>query len=217
MDPKIKSIIRILEKETGKYQLPVVSAYARTRDPFLVLVSCMLSLRTRDRIAVAASERLFKRASTPQAVSRLSLTDLERLIHSVNFYHTKARAIKEASLRIGRDFAGKVPGTLEGLLSLPGVGRKTANLVLGLGFGVPAVCVDTHVHRISNLLGWLKTGDPFETEQALEKILERGYWIRINELLVTFGQNVCDPVRPACSACPIARYCPSRGKRVKSM
>jgi len=213
MDPQIKTVIRLLEKETARYRLPSVSAVARDgRDPFLILVSCILSLRTRDSVSVAVSERLFRRADTPRRISRLRLGELESLIRSVNFYRNKARAIHEAAERVEREFGGKVPDTIEGLLSLKGVGRKTANLVLGLGFNVPAICVDTHVHRISNRLGWLKTSKPEETEKALERILDRKYWIRINELLVTFGQNVCDPVRPGCGRCPVRGYCPQGRK-----
>jgi endonuclease III len=210
MDTHISRIIRLLEKETARYRIPVVSAVARNdKDPFLILVSCILSLRTRDQIAVIASDRLFKRAATPGRIARLRLPALEALIHSVNFYRTKARAIREAARRIEKEFAGKVPGTLEELLSFKGVGRKTANLVLGLGFGIPAICVDTHVHRISNRLGWVMTRTPEETEKALERILSRRYWIRINELLVMFGQNLCYPVRPACGRCPLCAQCPS--------
>ncbi|MGE5307576.1 MAG: endonuclease III domain-containing protein [Deltaproteobacteria bacterium] len=213
MDPQIRTVIRLLEKETARYRLPSVSAVARDgRDPFLILVSCILSLRTRDGISVAVSERLFKKADTPRKIASLSQGELESLVHSVNFYRNKARAIREAARRIDKEFGGKVPDTEEGLLSLKGVGRKTANLVLGLGFGVPAVCVDTHVHRISNRLGWLKTRTPEETEKELQRILDRKYWIRINELLVTFGQNVCDPVRPGCGRCPISEYCPQGRK-----
>lgn len=217
MDQKVKTIIRLLEKETARFRLPVVSEFARTtHDPFRILISCILSLRTRDKIAVVASDRLFARASTPAAVAGLALSDIEPLIHSVNFYRNKARAIREAGSRISEEFGGQVPATREGLLSLKGVGRKTANLVLGLGFNVPAVCVDTHVHRISNRLGWVKTETPEETEEALEKLLDRRYWIRINELLVTFGQNVCDPLRPRCAVCPISRLCPSGKPRIRS-
>lgn len=209
MASEISRIIRILEKETSRYRLPVVSAVARAdREPFLILVSCILSLRTRDKVAVAASDRLFRKARTPGAVARLPLPELEKLIYSVNFYRNKAKAIHETALRIEKQFGRKVPGTIEGLLSLKGVGRKTANLVLGLGFGVPAVCVDTHVHRISNRLGWVATRTPEETEKALEKLLPRRYWIRINEILVMFGQNRCRPVHPLCGSCPIRSYCP---------
>ncbi len=210
MDGKITRVIRALGKSTAAYRLPVVSAVARAgRDPFLILISCILSLRTRDKTAVAASDRLFAVASTPRDLGRLPLSRIESLVHSVNFYRNKARAIREASRRIDREFAGKVPSTIEGLLSLKGVGRKTANLVLGLGFGVPAVCVDTHVHRISNRLGWVRTKTPGETEKALERILDRKHWIRINELMVMFGQNLCYPRRPACGRCPIRKQCPS--------
>jgi endonuclease-3 len=210
MGPEIDRVIRILEKETRAWKLPVVSAVAReSQRPFLILVSCILSLRTRDIIAVRASDRLFARASTPRAIAALSLSELEELVRSVNFNRNKARAIHEASRRIATEFKGKVPDTREGLLAFRGVGRKTANLVLGLGFGTPAVCVDTHVHRISNRLGWVKTRTPEETEYALERLLPQKHWIRINELMVMFGQNLCSPLRPQCGRCPLAALCPS--------
>lgn len=215
MDRRIATIIRILEKEAARLRLPSVSAVAREdHDPFLVLVSCILSLRTRDTVSAEVSRRLFAKARTPAGIAAMGRAKLERVIHSVNFYRNKAAAIHEAARRIATEFAGKVPDTREGLLSLRGVGRKTANLVLGLGFGVPAICVDTHVHRISNRLGWVKTSTPEETEKALERILPRAYWIRINELLVAFGQNICDPRRPDCGRCPIRGYCPFPAKKI---
>lgn len=213
MDPQIRKTIRILEKETARYRLPSVSAVARAgRDPFLILVSCILSLRTRDTIAATVAGRLFSKAATPAALSRLRARDLEAIIHSVNYYRNKAKVIHEAAERIAGEFGGAVPATREGLLSLNGVGRKTANLVLGLGFDIPAICVDTHVHRIANRLGWVRTRVPAETEAALESALSRSYWIRINELLVMFGQNLCFPVHPACSRCPLCRVCPSHSQ-----
>jgi endonuclease III len=209
MGPEIIRAIRILEKETARYRLPAVGAVAREKsDPFLILVSCILSLRTRDSVSAEVSRRLFTAAHSPAAIARLGTARLETIIHSVNFYRTKAAVIRQAARRIETEFAGKVPATAEGLLSLKGVGRKTANLVLGLGFGVPAICVDTHVHRISNRLGWVSTQTPGQTEKALERILPQRYWIRINGLLVAFGQNLCFPLRPACGRCPLCRYCP---------
>lgn len=215
MDRRIATIIRILEKEAARLRLPSVSAVAREdRDPFLILISCILSLRTRDTVSAEVSRRLFAKARTPAAIAAMGRAELERAIHPVNFYRNKGAAIREAARRIVTEFAGKVPDTREGLLSLRGVGRKTANLVLGLGFGVPAVCVDTHVHRISNRLGWVRTSTPEETEKALERILPRACWIRINELLVAFGQNICDPRRPACGRCPVRPHCPFPAKKI---
>ena len=183
----------------------------RTRDPFRVLVACIISLRTKDAVTAEASARLFARAETPAGLVRLGAARIARLIYPAGFYNTKARQIVEISRRLVRDYGGRVPADREALLGLPGVGRKTANLVLGLGFGIPAICVDTHVHRISNRLGLVATKTPEETERALELVLPRRVWIDINDLLVTFGQNVCHPTSPRCSTCVLASRCPRLG------
>jgi endonuclease-3 len=183
----------------------------RRRDPFRLLVACVISLRTKDEVTAAASGRLFARADSPAGVAALAEKTIARLIYPAGFYNTKARQIREIARRIARDHGGRVPLTREELLAFPGVGRKTANLVLGLGFGVPAICVDTHVHRISNRLGLVKTRTPEETEHALERALPLGFWIDINDLLVTFGQHVCHPTSPRCSTCPVASRCPRVG------
>jgi len=183
----------------------------RTRDPFRVLVACIISLRTKDAITAEASGRLFARAQTPAGLVRLGAARIARLIYPAGFYNTKARQIVEISRRLVRHHGGRVPADREALLELPGVGRKTANLVLGLGFGMPAICVDTHVHRISNRLGLVATRTPEETERALEIVLPRRLWIDINDLLVTFGQNVCHPTSPRCSTCVLAERCPRIG------
>ena len=183
----------------------------RKRDPFRLLVACVISLRTKDEVTAEASARLFAMASTPQALSGLPERRIAKLIFPAGFYNTKARQIREIARRIAREHGGRVPADREALLALPGVGRKTANLVLGLGFGVPAICVDTHVHRISNRLGLVHTKDPEQTEHALEKVLPQRLWIEINDLLVTFGQNVCHPTSPRCSTCPLAARCPRVG------
>ena len=175
------------------------------------MVSCILSLRTKDKTTLQASYRLFKSASDPGAMLGLSRKSIERLIYPVGFYHNKAKVILGLSKRILDDFKGKVPRTHEELLSLKGVGRKTANLVLGLGYGIPAICVDTHVHRISNRMGWVSTRDPEETEAALRKIIPEKYWIDLNTILVTFGQNLCLPVSPYCSQCGANKFCRRRG------
>jgi endonuclease III len=183
----------------------------RTRDPFRVLVACIISLRTKDAVTAEASARLFARAETPAGVARLGAARIARLIYPAGFYNSKARQIVEISRRLVRHHGGRVPADRNALLELTGVGRKTANLVLGLGFGVPAICVDTHVHRISNRLGLVATRNPEETERALELVLPRRVWIDINDLLVTFGQNVCHPTSPRCSTCPLAERCPRIG------
>jgi endonuclease-3 len=201
------TVIRSLRKQIRPFIVPIVTVVAREKDPYLVLVSCMLSLRTKDKTTQEASRRLFLAARTPAAMAKLSFRKIEKLIYPVGFYRTKAKAIIKSSRMIIDSFHGAVPRTVEGLLRLPGVGRKTANLVLGLGFGIPAICVDTHVHRISNRLGWVKTASPEETEMALRKLIPASSWIELNTILVTFGQNICVPVSPLCSRCSVRDMC----------
>jgi len=182
-----------------------------SRSPFRLLVSCIISLRTKDEVTHDASRRLLAAASTPQTLSRLSEDRIARLIYPAGFYNTKARQLREIAQRLNDHHDGRVPDREEGLLALPGVGRKTANLVLGLGFGIPAICVDTHVHRISNRLGLVSTPTPEATERTLQGVLPRDLWIAINDLLVTFGQNRCHPTSPRCIGCPLDELCPRRG------
>jgi len=191
--------------------VPVVTVFSRERDPYLVLISCLLSLRTKDKTTVEAAKRLFALARAPGTMLKIPQRELEKIIYPVGFYRTKAKNISGINRRLLEDFGGRVPNRIEDLLSLKGVGRKTANLVLGLGFGIPAICVDTHVHRISNRLGWVRTGTPEETEYALAGIISRRYWIELNTILVTFGQNICLPVAPYCGSCPVRGYCPGIG------
>jgi endonuclease-3 len=179
--------------------------------PFRVLVACLLSLRTQDTTTGPAAARLFALADTPRAMRGVPVRTIERAIYPVGFYRTKARVIAALSRDLLERFGGAVPDDIDRLLTLNGVGRKTANLVVTLGFGRPGICVDTHVHRISNRLGWVRTRTPDETETALRARLPRRYWIGINDLLVTFGQNVCAPVSPRCSVCPIRARCPRVG------
>ena len=179
----------------------------RWKSPYLVLISCLLSLRTKDKTTLPASERLFVLATTPEDMVRLSVKRIEKAIFPVGFYHTKARRIIGISEDILDRFKGEVPSTIEELLTLKGVGRKTANLVLTEGFGKPAMCVDTHVHRISNRFGYIKTRTPEKTEEALRAKLPLRYWKDYNALLVLWGQNVCRPVSPKCSACPVRDIC----------
>lgn len=183
----------------------------RIDTPFHVLVSTLISLRTRDEVTIPASRRLLAEAPDPRSVSLLSEARIQELIYPAGFYKTKAKNLKDIGQLLTTAHGGGVPSTREGLMALPGVGPKTANLVLGLGFGIDAICVDTHVHRIPNRLGWISTNAPEESEQALMKILPRQYWIPINQLLVGFGQQICTPVSPRCGACPLSAECPRNG------
>ena len=195
-----------------QWPAPIITLIAnRGATPFEVLVSTILSLRTKDEVTAQASARLFEQARTPRQILDLGEKTLAELIYPVGFYPTKARRLVEISRRLLADNAGAVPDSLETLLQLPGVGRKTANLVLLEGFGKPAMCVDTHVHRISNRIGYVKTRTPDETEAALREKLPRKYWRHYNQLLVAFGQVICRPVSPFCSRCPVCDTCPRIG------
>jgi endonuclease-3 len=191
---------------------PIITFIAnRGATPFEILVSTILSLRTKDEVTSEAAARLFKKARTPEQLLALGEAAIADLIYPVGFYPTKAKRLMAISRIVLERYAGKVPDTLEALLELPGVGRKTANLVLVEGFKKPAICVDTHVHRISNRIGYVNTRTPEQTEFALRKILPRRHWIRYNELLVAFGQVICRPVSPFCSRCPVAQMCARTG------
>ena len=187
----------------------------RDRDPFRVLIACILSLRTQDTTTGPASDRLFAAAATPQTMLGLTARRIERLIYPVGFYRTKARVILGICRDLIERFEGCVPETIDELLTLNGVGRKTANLVVTMGYNKPGICVDTHVHRISNRWGYVKTRNPEETEMALRAKLPRRYWIGYNDLLVSFGQNICVPISPRCSTCPITTLCPRIGVTTK--
>jgi endonuclease-3 len=176
-------------------------------DPFRILVACILSLRTQDTTTGPAAARLFAVATTPAALAALPARTLARLIYPVGFYRTKARVLRAMSRDLLERFGGRVPDDIDALLTLKGVGRKTANLVVTMGYGKPGICVDTHVHRISNRLGYVRTRDPEATEMALRARLPRRFWIGYNDLLVAFGQNVCTPVSPRCSTCPVRPLC----------
>jgi endonuclease III len=177
------------------------------RDPFRVLVATVISLRTKDEVTDVAAPRLLARAPTPERLSRLPVRTIERLIFPAGFYRTKARVLRALGGTLVREHRGRVPDTIDGLVALHGVGRKTANLVVTLGYGKPGICVDVHVHRISNRLGFVRTRSPNETEQALRRKLPRRWWIAVNDLLVAFGRTVCTPVSPWCSRCPVADLC----------
>jgi len=188
--------------------LPSVSEVARENsDPFRVLVATMISLRTKDDVTRRASEALLAVAPDPARLGALTPARIEKLIFPAGFYRTKAKNLRAAARMLQELHGGSVPSDMDGLLALPGVGRKTANLVRNLGFGLPGICVDTHVHRISNRMGWVSTRSPAETEQALMIVLPEKYWISINELLVRYGQAVCTPLSPRCSQCPVAEWC----------
>lgn len=208
----IGKVLRLLRREAPGWNAPVLTLMAaEKRDPFLTLIGCILSLRTKDETTAIAAPRLFAAADSPLAMVRLSTDEIARLIYPVGFYRTKARVVQEISRDLLDRFDGRVPGTIDELLTLKGVGRKTANLVVTEAFGKPGICVDTHVHRISNRWGLVRTATPEKTESALREVLPRRYWIEYNALLVAFGQTLCQPVSPWCSRCPVARFCPRIG------
>lgn len=205
----IGKILEILKDNYCANEKPIVTQIANTKkDPFKILVGTMLSLRTKDEVTKKATERLFSVADTPWKLRNLPTQKIEELIFPVGFYYTKAKNIKKVADILIEKYGGKVPDNMDELLSLPGVGRKTANLVLILGYNKDGICVDTHVHRISNRWGLVQTMSPEETEQALYKKLPKKYWKIYNDYLVSFGQNICKPVSPLCSNCPIESLCP---------
>ena len=208
----IGRIIRTLTRLAPSWRTTALAVVAAERDdPFRVLIACLLSLRTKDETTGPASARLFALADTPRAMLRLTPKQIERAIFPVGFYRTKARVILGVCRDLIDRFGGQVPDEIDALLTLKGVGRKTANLVVTQGFNKPGICVDVHVHRISNRWGYVKTRNPEETEMALRRRLPRRYWIGYNDLLVGFGQNVCQPLSPKCSVCPVSRSCPRLG------
>lgn len=201
-------VIDTLQRAAPAWRPTAIAEVASDRrDPYRVLVACLLSLRTQDTTTGPAAERLFSAAGDPLAMLRLSARRIERLIFPVGFYRTKSRVIRAISRELLARHGGAVPDDIEALVRLPGVGRKTANLVVTVGFGKPGICVDTHVHRISNRLGFIVTRTPEESERALRRRLPRRFWIGYNDLLVAFGQHVCRPLSPRCSACPVSRLC----------
>jgi len=211
----IDKVVAILKDALKDLPDPSVTLVGkRWKTPFHVLISCLLSLRTKDETTLPATERLFKAADTPEGLLRLSTDKIEKLIYPVGFYKTKARTIHGVCHDILEKFDGKVPNDIDTLMTMKGVGRKTANLVLTEGFGINAICVDTHVHRISNRFGYIKTKDPHETEWALRSQLPEKYWIDYNAMLVLWGQNVCRPISPLCSICPVIKICDRVGVTV---
>ncbi len=213
---EIHSAIRILRREVPKWDTPVVTLMAETYEsPFRVLISCILSLRTQDATTAKASHRLFAAADSPQAMVKLTAKKIEKLIYPVGFYKTKAKNIRDMCQVIIDQYQGKVPNEIDELLKFKGVGRKTANLVVTLGYNKPGICVDTHVHRISNRWGYVKTKTPEKTESALRDKLPKQFWIEYNNLLVNFGQHLCRPISPVCSQCPVKKYCRQIGVTVR--
>ena len=201
-------VIEIMKKEYPKWHAPIVKLIAQKRkDPLSALLCALLSTRTKDETTAEVCKRFLQRVSKPEDILRIDLEELEKLIYPVGFYRNKARQLKILAKQLIEEFGGNVPSNLEDLLKLKGVGRKVANIVLSEGFGKPAIAVDTHVHRISNRWGLVKTKTPEETERALMEILPVEYWRDFNRLLVAFGQTICKPVKPKCHECPVRNWC----------
>jgi endonuclease III len=212
----IRQIHSVLENEFARFRMPVVDIIElQTKDPFKVLVTTILSARTKDETTTQAAQRLFSLAKTMADLDEIPLSRLEKLIFPVGFFRTKARMLTQLPGEVDRLYKGNIPETVEELVKLPGVGRKTANLVVAIAFHKPAICVDVHVHRICNRLGYVKTKTPFETEMRLRKILPQDLWLTINSYLVSFGQHTCHPVNPRCDRCPIVRWCGRIGVETK--
>jgi endonuclease-3 len=204
-------VLKILQKESAGWNVPIVTLVAqRSADPYKVLISTLLSLRTKDDVTTIASRKLFDQAGTPEGMLRLKAREIQKSIYPVGFYKRKAETLLRVSRILLERHDGRVPDDLEELLELPGVGRKTANLVLTLGYGKLGICVDTHVHRITNRLGYVSTKSPEKTEMALREKLPKSWWIPINDILVAFGQGLCKPVSPWCSRCPVSQWCERR-------
>lgn len=208
---KISRLIETVRKEVETYKVPVVDLIAvQTKDPFKVLVATILSARTKDETTAAATARLFAKAPDAASLGRLPEKEIQKLIYPVGFYKNKAGFLARLPEALA-PFSGKVPDDIDALVTLPGVGRKTANLVVSVAFDKPAICVDTHVHRIMNIWGYVETKTPLETEMALREKLPKKYWKEINSLLVAFGQGTCKPVSPHCDRCPARDLCPQIG------
>ncbi|MEA2116652.1 MAG: exodeoxyribonuclease III [Thermodesulfobacteriota bacterium] len=214
----VESAVLLLQEEVAAYQVPVVDLIAaQTKDPFKVLVATILSARTKDEVTAAASRRLFKRADTADELDRLSVSELEKIIYPVGFFRNKAKYLAALPGVLREEFGGRIPDVVEQLVKLPGVGRKTANLVVAVAFNKPAICVDTHVHRIMNIWGYVQTETPLQTEMALREKLPEQYWITINSLLVAFGQGTCKPRFPHCDRCVLADICPQIGVKPRKV
>lgn len=210
-ESRVRKLVQRLEDFRRECRVTTLAEEEKARSPFRLLVACVISLRTKDEVTAEASQRLFAIGPDPERLADLDVESIANAIYPAGFYNTKARQLKEIGRILRDEYGGEVPPDESPLLDLPGVGRKTANLVLGLGFGIPAICVDTHVHRISNRLGLVKTKTPEQTERALNEVLPRDLWVPINDLLVTFGQNRCHPTSPRCTDCPLGDLCPRIG------
>jgi len=211
----ISKVYGVLKREVVNYNVPVVDMIEiQTQDPFKVLTATILSARTKDETTVEACKRLFAKVKKTTDLNKLSTKEIEKLIFPVGFYNNKARFLKNLPGVLKAEFNNKIPQTIDELTKLPGVGRKTANLVIAVAFKKPAVCVDTHVHTVMNRLGYVKTKNPLETEMALRKKLPKRYWVTFNSMVVAFGQNICRPVSPWCSKCPVRQWCNRVGVKV---
>jgi len=210
---KINQIYSSLEKGLEKYPVPLAeNVCLQYKKPFFVLIATILSARTLDKTTAVVCRRLFLKVKGFEDLEKISQKELEKLLYPVGFYKTKAKHLKELPKVVKEKFNGKVPEEIDDLLELPGVGRKTANLVVSIAFGKPGICVDTHVFRITNLLGIVKTKNPLETEMELREILPKSLWNKTNYLFVTLGQNICFSRKPNCLMCPVANYCPVESK-----
>ncbi len=213
LQEKIVRIIQLLKEATKDMPPTLTTSLIREygRDPFIILISCLLSLRAKDTATYPVSKKLFERVRTPEELLKMPVRELEELLYPLGFYRKKAQTVRSVCQELITRFKGKVPQTEEELLSLKGVGRKTAQLVLGSAFKVPTICVDTHVHRIANRLGWIQTTHPDETERELKRLIPQEYWLDINTYLVMWGQNICVPISPKCSQCVLSPLCPKIG------
>lgn len=210
-EARVRELVQRLDDFRRECRVTTLAEEEKSRSPFRLLVACVISLRTKDEVTAESSQRLFSIAPNPDKLAKLDVEIIAKAIYPAGFYNTKARQLKDIGRILRDEYGGEVPPDESPLLALPGVGRKTANLVLGLGFGIPAICVDTHVHRISNRLGLVITKTPEQTERALNEVLPRDLWVPINDLLVTFGQNRCHPTSPRCTECPLEDLCPRVG------
>lgn len=210
LNEKVTKVLSILSHATKDMPQTMTNKIIESygQDPFLILISCLLSLRAKDTVTYPVSKKLFEIAKTPNEILSLSVEQLEKIFRPLGFFRKKALVVKSVTKELIDKYSGKVPNTREELLSIKGVGPKTANLVLAKAFNIPAICVDTHVHRISNRLGWVSTNTPEQTEKELEKIIPKDKWIAVNDLLVIWGQNICVPISPFCSKCVLFNLCP---------
>lgn len=207
---ELRFVVPLLRREFESRRAPIMELVAaQTGDPFAILLGTILSARTKDTCTAGAIRRLLAVADTPEKLAATPLEEIEKLIYPVGFFRMKAQHLKELPGVLAERFGGKLPETVEELCELPGVGRKTANLVVALGFQKPAICVDVHVHRISNRLGLVKTATPFETEMELRRVMPEKYWMTWNSYIVAFGQSRCFPRNPRCEGCPISKWCPA--------